>query len=69
MKHNADGTVNQYKVQLVMKGFVQAHGVDYEETFARVDKMTTIRMRLHSQHPRGGTSTKWMLRTSFFKAN
>ena len=32
-----------YKAQLVAKGYGQTHRVDYEETFAPVAKMTTIR--------------------------
>ena len=51
MKHNADGTVNHYKARLVAKGYAQTHGVDYEETFAPVEKMA------RSQQPKGGTST------------
>ena len=43
MKHNANGTVNQYKVRLVEKGHAETHGVDYEEFFAPVANMTIVR--------------------------
>ena len=43
VKCNADGSVNRYQAQLVAKGYAQTHGFDYEETFALMAKMTTIR--------------------------
>ena len=42
MKYNVDGSVNRYKTRLVAKGYAQTHGVDYEETFAPVAKMTKV---------------------------
>ena len=43
VNHNADDTVNRYKTRVVVKGYAHTHGVDYEETFALVVKMTTTR--------------------------
>ena len=42
VKLHFDGSLDRYKARLVALGNKQEYGVDYEETFALVAKMTTI---------------------------
>jgi hypothetical protein len=45
-KSIADGQISGYKSRLVAKGFQQVHGIDYDETFAPIAKMDSIRLAL-----------------------
>jgi hypothetical protein len=42
----SDSSMECYKVKLVAKGFTQIYGIDYEETFAPIAKMNSIRILL-----------------------
>ena len=44
IKRNADGSINKLKARLVAKGYVQQYGVDFEEVFAPVARLETIRL-------------------------
>jgi len=46
IKYNEDGTIQKHKAQLVAKGYSQLPGVDFNETFALVMRMETIRIVL-----------------------
>ena len=46
IKYNDDGLIQIYKACLVAKGYSQQPGVDYNEAFAPVARMKTIRIVL-----------------------
>ncbi|KAG7554412.1 Integrase catalytic core [Arabidopsis suecica] len=44
LKRNSDGSINKHKARLVAKGYVQKYGVDFDEVFAPVARLETIRL-------------------------
>eukprot|EP00253_Pinus_taeda_P007274 PITA_07274 len=45
-KSNAEGKIDRHKARLVVKGYKQQQGKDYDETFAPVARMETVRIVL-----------------------
>ena len=56
IKLHFDGSLDRYKARIVALGNKKEYGVDYEETFAPVSKMTTVRTILAI-----ATSQSWRL--------
>ena len=46
LKTNESGTVVKHKARLVAKGYVQKQGIDFEEVFAPVARMESVRVLL-----------------------
>ena len=44
MKQNAYGSINKFNAHLVAKGYVQQYGIDFDEVFAPVARLETIRL-------------------------
>ncbi|KAK2405219.1 hypothetical protein QL285_054482 [Trifolium repens] len=44
VKLNPDGTISKHKARLVARGFLQKHGIDYNEVFAPIARIETVRL-------------------------
>ena len=46
IKNKVDGSIEKYNGRLIAKGYTQAYGIDYQETFAPMAKMNSILLSL-----------------------
>ena len=46
IKQNGNGMIEQFKAHFIVKGYSQDYGVDYDETFLPVFKLTSLRILL-----------------------
>lgn len=53
IKRNQDGSINKYKARLVARGDQQKEGIDFDEVFAPVARLETIRTLLATSVIRG----------------
>lgn len=65
VKMNADGSIDKYKARLVIKGFHQKKGIDYEQTFSPVTRMGTVRSVLSVAANEGLVMLQFDVSTAF----
>jgi hypothetical protein len=61
-KYNKEGDLQKYKARLVARGFSQIPGMDYDQTFAPVMRLETIRAILTLVIKMTRKSNKWTLK-------
>lgn len=65
IKRNSDGSINKCKVRLVAKGYVQQQGIDFDEVFAPVARLETIRLLIGIEATNGWEVHHLDVKTAF----
>ena len=69
VKFNKDGSIEKYKARLVAKGYSQVEGLDYDETFAPVVKIQSLRTILAIANEKGFILHQMDVKTAFLYGN
>ncbi|MCO5569478.1 hypothetical protein L7F22_023190 [Adiantum nelumboides] len=69
VKCKSNGSVERYKARLVAKGYEQTKGLDYDETFSPVAKMTTVRLVIAMASMFGWKLGQMNVNNAFFVGN
>ena len=69
MKLKADSSIDRYKARLVAKGYTQKFGLDYQETFAPVAKINTIRILISIAANRDWPLQQFDVKNAFFNGD
>lgn len=69
LKQNPDGSIDRFKARLVVRGFTQEYGVDYQETFSPVVKFTSVRAILAMAASKGMKLQQFDVKTAFLNGD
>lgn len=69
LKTKEDGSIDKYKCRLVAKGFSQSEGTDFDETFAPVSQLLSMRVLLAHAVSRGLTLHHLDVSTAFLASD
>jgi histone deacetylase 1/2 len=69
IKRDATGNIERYKARLVARGFTQIPGIDFDETFSPVTRLTTIRMLIAIRAKKGYSLRQCDTKTAFLNAS
>ena len=69
LKRDAAGNVIKHKARLVAKGYAQEHGIDYDEVYAPVTRLETVRLLLALAAKRGWQVHHLDVKTAFLNGD